>query len=109
MDIPAELLANLTDELRGRLVDEENRVDDRLARQQLLEFVNNHEEIQFFLIEREFHVCRSHPGAQACLKSGVIPKGFACGARPAADCPMMKILEAAGGRSVELVPVPRGS
>lgn len=91
-------------ELRGRLVDEENRVDDRLARQQLLEYVNNQEEIQFFLVDKEFHVCRAHPGARACLSAGIIPKGFRCGASTD-GCPMMKILAAAGGCSVELVPV----
>ncbi len=92
-------------ELRGRLMDDEDRVDDRLARRQLLDFVNNQEEIQFFLVDRKFHICRSHPGARACLKSGVIPKGFRCERGAVDDCPMMKILDAANGRSVELVPV----
>ncbi|MEM1030925.1 MAG: hypothetical protein AAF928_04235 [Myxococcota bacterium] len=91
-------------ELRGRLVDDENRVDDRLARQQLLEFVNNQEEVQFFLVDRQFHICRQHPGARACLRSGLIPKGFRCERSNAGDCPMMQILEAADGRSVELHP-----
>jgi hypothetical protein len=92
-------------ELRGRIVDEEDRIDDRLARQQLLEFVNNQPEIQFFLVERKFHICRSHVAATACLRSGVIPRGFRCPAGEEA-CPMARILAAAGGRSVELVPGP---
>ena len=91
-------------ELRGRIVDEENRIDDRLARQQLLEFINNHEEVQFFLVDGGFHVCRDHVGARACLRAGVIPKAFSCG-KPAHACPMQRILHTAGGQSVELVPI----
>lgn len=90
-------------ELRGRIVDEQDRIDDRLARQQLLEFVNGRPEIQFFLAERRFHICRSHVAARACLRSGLVPRTFGCPAGAEA-CPMMRIVAAAGGRSVELVP-----
>lgn len=92
-------------ELHGRIVDDDHRIDDGLARRQLLEYINGHEEIQFFLTMRTFHICRSHPGARACLRSGVIPKDFHC-EQHHPDCPMRAVLAHANGRSVELVPTP---
>ena len=47
----------------------DHRIDDGLARRQLLEYINSHEEIQFFLTARSFHICRAHSGARACLRS----------------------------------------
>lgn len=93
-------------ELHGRIVDDDHRIDDGLARRQLLEYINGHEEIQFFLTARSFHICRAHPGARVCLRSGVIPKDFHC-EQHHPDCPMRAILAHAGGRSVELVPALR--
>lgn len=90
-------------ELRGRIVDDDDRIDDRLARQELLEYINGHE-IQFFLVDRGFHICRAHAGARACLRAGLIPKHFVC-ERESADCPMRAILAHTKGRSVELVPI----
>jgi len=88
-------------ELRGRIVDDEDRVDAGLARHQLYEFIANHEEVQFFMIEHHFHICRQHPGAKVCLKTGIIPSGFVCD-RASPHCPMQEILQAAGRRSVAL-------
>jgi hypothetical protein len=54
-------------ELRGALLDEENDVEHKQAKQQLLEYIANHEEISFFLVDRKFHICRAHPAARALL------------------------------------------
>ncbi|MGE0548794.1 MAG: hypothetical protein AB7O24_23960 [Kofleriaceae bacterium] len=88
-------------ELRGALVDEENDPEHRMFKQQLLEYISNHEEVQFFLADGSFHICRAHPAARAVICSGLLPARFEC---PIADqaCPMRTIIAAAGGRSVTL-------
>ncbi len=93
-------------ELRGALLDEENDKEHRQFKQQLLEYISNHEEVQFFLVEHKFHICRSHPGAREVIRSGLLPSGFVCPADSAA-CPMAAILGAAAGKSVRLSPVLR--
>lgn len=88
-------------ELVGHFVDPEDRADHDLARQQLLEFVSNHEEIAFFLVEGAFHICRAHPSARAVIRQGFIPADFECPLSDAA-CPMRRILAVCPGRAVQL-------
>ena len=54
-------------QLRGRLVDEETRREDRMLKQQLFDYIVNHEEVTFFLEERTYHICRAHPAARAAV------------------------------------------
>ncbi len=90
-------------ELKGSLLDEENDREHRELKQQLLEYISNHEEVQFFLVEHKFHICRAHPGARAALRAGELASTFVCPAENS-DCPMLAILRASGGRSVGLSP-----
>ncbi|GAB5549606.1 MAG: hypothetical protein RLO52_20355 [Sandaracinaceae bacterium] len=87
-------------EVVGRFVDPEDARDDALARQQLLEYVNAHPELEFFLRERRFHICRAHAAARSVLRSGVIPAGFECPLRER-SCPFERAL-AQGEGSVTL-------
>lgn len=86
-------------ELVGRFVDEQDELDHDEAKQSLLEFVNNHEEIGFFLVRRGFHICRAHKAAQDVICKGFLSADFKC---PLDDenCPMRTIAVAAGGRNV---------
>lgn len=90
-------------ELRGALLDDENDVEHKQAKQQLLEYIANHEEIQFFLVDRKFHICRAHPIARDVIRAGHLPADFVCPVDEAA-CPMKNILAACPGRAVRLVP-----
>jgi hypothetical protein len=91
-------------ELRGALSDDENDVEHRQFKQQLLEYISKHEDVQFFLVDRKLHICRAHPAARAAIQSGVIPAAFVCPLADA-DCPMRHIIDHCGGRSVRLSPV----
>jgi hypothetical protein len=90
-------------ELRGALIDEENDIEHKQAKQQLLEYIANHEEIHFFLVDRQFHICRAHPVARDVIRAGHLPADFVCPVDEA-SCPMRTILAACPGRSVRLVP-----
>jgi len=88
--------------LQGRTVeDPELGPDTRLAKQQLLDFILNHEEIVFFLEERSFHICRWHTQARDVLAAGLLPAGFRCTLRGDA-CPMRVISKAADERPVRI-------
>lgn len=93
--------------LVGRFVGRADRVDHALAKQQLFDFVANHEEIQFFLVEGRFHICRSHPAAREVIRQGWLPADFRCPLEDRA-CPMRAILAVEPGRSVvfDVVPAP---
>jgi hypothetical protein len=94
-------------ELKGALVDEENDREHRQFKQQLLEYISNHEDVQFFLVEHKFHICRAHAGARAVIRVGELASTFVCPAETS-DCPMLAILKASGGKSVRLSPaIPR--
>jgi hypothetical protein len=90
-------------QLVGMFVDEENRADERLAKQELLEYINNHEEISayFYFGAKSYHICRAHPKAREALGTGFLPASFVCPLREGA-CPMRRILEICPGRSVAL-------
>lgn len=87
--------------LVGRLVDEETRRETRLARQQLFDYIANHEEIQFFLRDVEHHICRAHPAARRVIRTGFLPATFRCPVG-SGSCPMRRIVDAAGGKSVAM-------
>ncbi|MES2695208.1 MAG: hypothetical protein V4773_17165 [Verrucomicrobiota bacterium] len=63
------------------------------------DYLVNHE--IYILRETPFHICTRHPAAQAAIRAGVIPAGFAC---PLAqdDCPMQRLLQAAPGKAMRL-------
>lgn len=90
-------------ELRGMPIDTENDVEHKQFKQQLLEYISNHEDVQFFLVDKRLHICRSHSGAREVIRSGFLPSSFVC---PASDegCPMRQILSACPGQSVLLAP-----
>ncbi|MDP2343985.1 MAG: hypothetical protein Q8O67_23710 [Deltaproteobacteria bacterium] len=90
-------------ELRGALIDDENDREHKQFKQQLLEYISNHEDVRFFLVNKHFHICRAHPAARDVIRSGLLPVTFSC---PVGDeqCPMRKILDACPGRSVRLSP-----
>jgi len=74
--------------------------------QQLLEFVNNHEEIEFFIVERKFHICRAHAAARQIVVDGILPADFSC-PLSSGDCPMRRLLELEPGKSLRFVVRPK--
>lgn len=66
---------------------------------QLLEFINGHEDIEFFLTTRQFHICRAHKHARDVVARGVIPADFVCPLKNN-TCPMLHILGQSPGQSV---------
>jgi hypothetical protein len=93
-------------ELRGTIVDVDDDDDHQAQKQQLLEYIGNHEDVQFFLVERRLHICRAHAAARAVISTGMLPADFVCPAAAGA-CPMASILAASGGRAVRLTPALR--
>lgn len=87
--------------LVGHFVDPEDAVDERLMSQQLLEFILNHEDVRFFLAEREYHICRQHPPAHQILRERRLPADFRCPKR-GADCPMRRISDAVAGLELRI-------
>jgi hypothetical protein len=83
-------------------------VDAELAREneqwtaELREYVNSHEEIDFFLREYRGHICRAHADARRVIDTGVIPPGFRC-PRDAASCPFASASALAAGQALHLV------
>ena len=90
-------------ELRGGLIDEENDSEHRMFKAQLLEYISNHEDVQFFFVEKKLHICRAHSEARAAIQAGEIPNAFVCPLQDA-NCPMRRIVDLAGG-AVTLTPV----
>jgi hypothetical protein len=90
-------------ELRGALIDEENDREHKQAKSQLLEYISNHEDIQFFLLEKRFHICRAHTAARDVIRGGMLRADFECPVDEA-SCPMRAILNACPGRSIALRP-----
>lgn len=90
-------------ELRGTIVDTDDDDDHQAQKQQLLEYIANHEDVQFFLVERRLHICRAHAGARAVITAGLLRSDFVCPAKDVA-CPMATILGASGGGAVRLAP-----
>lgn len=80
--------------------------ENALWKRQLGEYINGHE-VQFFLAERRFHICRAHACARRVGETGLIPRDFVC---PFADgaCPFEGALDAArkdgSRRALWLVP-----
>ena len=74
--------------------------------QQLLEFVNNHEEIEFFIVERKFHICRAHAAARQIVADGILPADFSC-PLSSDDCPMRRLLALEPGKSLRFVVRPK--
>lgn len=87
--------------LIGAPVDAELAHDDALWTAQLVEYINGHEEVGFYLQERRFHICRAHAAARRVVGTGVIPAGFAC-PRRAADCPLAAAAACVLGQAVRL-------
>ena len=88
-------------ELRGRLLDPADAHDEALWKEQLLEYVNGHPEIRFFMAEGSFHICRAHAAARRVMMSGLIPARFVC---PVGDegCPLERASRCASGRAIAL-------
>lgn len=80
---------------------ESNRVDSALSYWSLLEFVNNHEDIGFFLVRRSLHICRAHEEARRVLCDGLLPASFVCPLQQSA-CPMRNILAASPGKALRI-------
>lgn len=59
--------------LEGGLVDEETRREDRMLKQQLFDYIVNHEEVKFCLEEHHYHICRAHKAARAVIRDGLLP------------------------------------
>lgn len=91
-------------QLKGRLVDEETRGEDRMLKQQLFDYIVNHEEVTFFLEERTYHICRAHPAARTVIKNGLLPASFQCPLGNGPNCPMLVLLAATDGKSVAFSP-----
>jgi hypothetical protein len=70
-------------------------------RQDLIEYLNAHPEIDFFLGERRFHICRAHAEARRVLATGGIPHDFACPLQRRA-CPFARALSGQPGRAIVL-------
>lgn len=87
--------------LIGAPVDAEVAHDDALARTSLLEYINSHEEVGFYLQERYFHICRAHAAARRVVRAGVIPAGFVC-PRRASSCPFAAAAAMVPGQAVRL-------
>ncbi|MEM9187750.1 MAG: hypothetical protein AAGF12_01140 [Myxococcota bacterium] len=87
--------------LHGHQVDSEDVADDELMHRDLLEFILNHEEIQFFLVDREFHICRRHSAARSILRRRLIPGGFRCPVE-GEGCPFGVISKAARGAGIRI-------
>lgn len=88
-------------ELIGAPVDAELAHDTALWTAQLVEYINSHEEVGFYLQERRFHICRAHAVARRVVRTGVIPADFAC-PRRATDCPFAAAAACFPGRVVKL-------
>lgn len=86
-------------ELKGRLIDPLEVREHKALKEELIEYVNNHEDVQFFVVEKKFHICRSHPAAAMAIKSGRIKADFRC---PLNDnsCLMRRMLDACGGKDI---------
>ncbi|MBL8622866.1 MAG: hypothetical protein JNK64_16235 [Myxococcales bacterium] len=87
--------------LIGAPVDPELAYDAALWTAQLVEYINSHEEVGFYLQERRFHICRVHAAARRVVRAGVIPAGFTC-PRRAADCPFAAAAACVPGQAVQL-------
>ncbi|PCC75424.1 hypothetical protein SAMN02745121_03850 [Nannocystis exedens] len=93
-------------ELHGMYVDPENAPETAMWKQELCEFISN-TGVQFFLVDRTFHICRAHSQAREALACGAIPAGFTCPFEQAA-CPFEQALAARPGQSIVLLPRLRG-
>ncbi len=92
-------------QLAGRLVDEETRRETRIGKQELFDYIVNHEDVSFFLKDPpRRHMCRSHAAARDVIANGLLPSGFRC-PLDRRDCPMRGLLAGANGKSIEFVPV----
>jgi hypothetical protein len=89
--------------LVGMPVDPEAVAEHLAWLRQLREYVNAHEEVEFYLKERTFHICRAHAAARRVVEGGVIPAGFRC-PRGAAACPLATAAACVPGQAVLLVP-----
>jgi len=90
-------------ELVGIPVDPESARENAAWCRQMIEYINGHEEIGFYLQERRFHICRSHAAARRVIERGVIDAGFVC-PRGEAACPFAGAAAIVPGRAVMLVP-----
>lgn len=75
--------------------------EDAAWKAQLREWIDGHEDIDFFLVSRRFHVCRAHRVAREGVCRGVIPAGFVCPLRDT-TCPFTTALALAPGASLVL-------
>jgi hypothetical protein len=91
-------------ELVGIPVDPESVREHVAWCRQMIEYINGHEEIGFYLQERRFHICRRHARARRVIATGVIEAGFAC-PRGEATCPFAAAAACAPGHAVALVPL----
>ena len=87
--------------LVGIAVDPEAERDHALWTAQLREYVNSHEEIGFFLQERQFQICRAHAVARDVIETGLIATGFRC-PRQRTTCPFARASALVPGRALAL-------
>jgi len=88
-------------ELRGRFVDPEDARDDAMWRQDFIEYLNAHPEIDLAVGARRFHICRAHADARRVLETGRIPHDFGCPlGRP--SCPFARALAQQPGHGIAL-------
>ena len=70
---------------------------------QLVEYINSHEEVEFHLKERTFHICRAHAEARRVIATGRIAADFACPVGAAA-CPFAAAAALVPGQAIRLKP-----
>lgn len=90
-------------ELHGHFIDPEEQREHAMWKQELCDYIQAHEELRFFLVERSFHICRAHAVARRVAATGVVPADFSC---PFArgDCPFIRALAVRPGHAIALVP-----
>jgi len=89
--------------LRGHFVDPEDARESEAGTTDLLEYIDAHPEIAFWLEERRYHICRAHPAARALLTQRQVPSTFECPFGHT-SCPYKRATANANGRTLVLTP-----
>lgn len=82
-------------------VDRELERETAMWTAQLRDYINAHEDIDFYLKEFRGHICRAHSAAREVVATGVIPAGFTC-PRGAPSCPFATASCLADGQALRL-------
>lgn len=88
-------------ELYGHFVDPEDAREDEMWHLDLIEYLNAHPDIDFFLEGQTFHVCRAHREARRVLQDGRIAYNFSCPFARSA-CPFARALALRPGWAIKL-------